>query len=361
MKKKYQVFISSTYSDLKEERAAVMQCLLEMNCIPVGMEQFPASNMKQMDYIKMMLDDCDYYILILAGRYGTIDVDGIGFTEKEYVYAIEHNIPVMSFVIEDVSRLISGKCETTDEGRKKLEAFRAKVCKGKLIKKYSDIGSLKAAVAVSLNHCIQDYPAAGWVRGAMDPTGQNDMLVLDSGKVSEHKTAYLSENKTGRFTFDYSNNDGKYTIGSGECSFVTAWSKASDKSIHAHKDHLGAGGAIARIKAPQDWPTTIDQDCDFSSKVRTPEIGDVIVWKNSYGKYAATRILDIKDDTRGAEHDELTCEYVIYGETRKDNVVYVEMRNVAGGHTVVIDDEKYIAERVREEHDREIEKLLKEI
>lgn len=51
-KKKYQVFISSTYTDLKEERSAVMRCLLEMNCIPVGMEQSPASNMNQMNYIK---------------------------------------------------------------------------------------------------------------------------------------------------------------------------------------------------------------------------------------------------------------------------------------------------------------------
>ena len=70
MKKKYQVFISSTYTDLKQERMAVTQCLLDNDCIPVGMEQFPASGMSQMDYIKKMLDDCDYYILILAGRYG---------------------------------------------------------------------------------------------------------------------------------------------------------------------------------------------------------------------------------------------------------------------------------------------------
>lgn len=53
--KKYQVFISSTYKDLIEERAAVTQSLLDMGCIPVGMEQFPASNMSQMEYIKMML------------------------------------------------------------------------------------------------------------------------------------------------------------------------------------------------------------------------------------------------------------------------------------------------------------------
>ena len=82
MKKKYQVFISSTYTDLKQESMAVTQCLLDNDCIPVGMEQFPASGMSQMDYIKKMLDDCDYYILILAGRYGTVDKDGIGFTEK---------------------------------------------------------------------------------------------------------------------------------------------------------------------------------------------------------------------------------------------------------------------------------------
>ena len=29
LKKKYQVFISSTYEDLKDERAAVTQCLLD--------------------------------------------------------------------------------------------------------------------------------------------------------------------------------------------------------------------------------------------------------------------------------------------------------------------------------------------
>lgn len=186
-------------------------------------------------------------------------------------------------------------------------------------------------------------------------------LVLDGDSAAGNKKNYLSAGKNGRFTFDYSNNDGKYTIGSGEFTFITAWSKASNKSIHAYKDYLGAGGAIARIKIPKDWPTTIDESCDFSSRVRTPDISDVIIWKNSNGKYAATRILDIKDDTRGAEHDELTCEYVIYCDAPQNNTVSVEMRNAAGGHTVIIDDEKYIAERVIEEHDREIENLLKEI
>ena len=164
-KKKYQVFISSTYSDLIEERAAVIQCLLDMGCIPVGMEQFPASNMSQMEYIKMMLDDCDYYILILAGRYGSVDSDGVGFTEKEYNYAIEKGIPVMSFVFKDIGKLMSTKCEETGEGRQMLDDFRNKVCRGKLVKFYTDCGTLQAAVAISHSHCIDDFPAVGWIRG----------------------------------------------------------------------------------------------------------------------------------------------------------------------------------------------------
>ena len=189
IRKKYQVFVSSTYSDLTEERSAVMQCLLEMNCIPVGMEQFPASNMKQMDYIRMMLNDCDYYILILAGRYGSLDSDGVGFTEKEYDYAIKHNIPVMSFVIEDTGKLVSSKCETTDIGREKLDAFRAKVCDGKLVKFFSDIGTLKAAVAVSLNRCIQDFPAVGWIRG-------NDTELSNPDEALKEKVLKILENDT---------------------------------------------------------------------------------------------------------------------------------------------------------------------
>ena len=165
MKKKYQVFVSSTYEDLKEERAAVTQCLLELDCMPVGMEQFPASNMSQMEYIEKMLGDCDYYILILAGRYGSTDENGIGYTEKEYDYAIENGIPVLSFVVEDIGELKSNKCESTEDGKQRLNNFREKVCSNKLVKMYTSTDNLQYEVATSLRKCIDDFPAMGWVRG----------------------------------------------------------------------------------------------------------------------------------------------------------------------------------------------------
>lgn len=170
IKRKYQVFISSTYEDLKEERAAVTQCLLDNNCIPVGMEQFPASNLSQMEYIKKMLNDCDYYILIIGGRYGSLDDDGIGYTEKEYNYALEHGIPVIAFVFDHPEELPSKKCEQTDSGRQKFIAFRDRVWKAKkLVKDYSNIGDLKTKVVTAVNAAIRDYPAVGWVRGDSIP------------------------------------------------------------------------------------------------------------------------------------------------------------------------------------------------
>lgn len=318
MKKKYQVFISSTYEDLKEERAAVTQCLLDNNCIPVGMEQFPASNMSQMEYIEKMLDDCDYYILIIGGRYGSLDDDGVGYTEKEYNYAQQKGIPVMAFVNLHPEKLPNEKCEHANI--EKFKAFRDRVWNAKkLVKGYSDIGDLKANVVTAVNAAIREYPGIGWVR-ATDFV-QEESLEMGNNIVALSSTTkvYACEAKQGSFTFDYSNNDGKFTIGKDEYSFTTEWSKSSDRSIHAYSDSSNID-SIARIKAPCTLSKEkLTGEYDFSSRCRTPNIGDIIIWKNIFGNYAATQIIAISDDTRGANHDELTCEYVIYTKNNYEN------------------------------------------
>ena len=186
MKKKYQVFISSTYTDLIDERAAATQCLLDNDCIPVGMEQFPASNMEQMEYIQKMLNDCDYYILILGGRYGSIDTDGIGFTEKEYDYAVSKGIPVMSFVFDKPENLPSKYCEPTDAGKSKFLSFRKKVCANRMVKFHSDIGTLKANIITAITHCIRDFPAIGWVRNDGN-TQESDLLLSLDAMLTKHR------------------------------------------------------------------------------------------------------------------------------------------------------------------------------
>ena len=79
-----------------------------MNCIPVGMEQFPASSLSQWEYIKKMVDMSDYYLLIVAGKYGSIDPEeNISYTEKEYRYAVNIGMPVLAFLHKNVDQLPS--------------------------------------------------------------------------------------------------------------------------------------------------------------------------------------------------------------------------------------------------------------
>ena len=92
------MFVSSTYDDLREERAVVQRALLQLDCLPVGMELFPAADDETLAFIKSQIDDADYYVVVVAGRYGSTAPDGLSFTEKEYDYALERKKPTIGFV-----------------------------------------------------------------------------------------------------------------------------------------------------------------------------------------------------------------------------------------------------------------------
>ncbi|MCR4745824.1 MAG: DUF4062 domain-containing protein [Lachnospiraceae bacterium] len=92
----FKVFISSTYKDLKEHRNKVIEAILKMEYLPVGMEMFNASSDEQWKVITDTIDDCDYYILILGKRYGSVmkkePEEGMSYTEREFRYALEHRM-----------------------------------------------------------------------------------------------------------------------------------------------------------------------------------------------------------------------------------------------------------------------------
>lgn len=166
MERKYQVFISSTYEDLKTERQAAISCLLDMNCIPVGMEQFPASSLSQWEYIKKMIDMSDYYLLIVAGKYGSIDPEeNISYTEKEYRYAGAKKIPILAFLHQHIDLLPAIKVGATDEERERVNNFHSTVkAAGRLVDFYSNEEELKYKIAMVIPKIINDVPMPGWVR-----------------------------------------------------------------------------------------------------------------------------------------------------------------------------------------------------
>ncbi len=163
--KRYSVFISSTFEDLKEERQAVQDVLISAGDFPVQMESFPAADEDQFAFIKTLIDKCDYYVLIVAGRYGTPTEDGISYTEKEYQYAVSQDIPVLVMLHDNRGGIPADKSEDTAEGKARLAAFVTKVQTGRLRKTWRTRDGLKLAVREALDHAKATKPGVGWVRG----------------------------------------------------------------------------------------------------------------------------------------------------------------------------------------------------
>lgn len=164
MEKKYQVFISSTYTDLVEERKYVQDVILSMNHFPVGMELFSAASEEQWEIIKRTIDTSDYYILIIGYRYGSEMDDGVGYTEREYLYAKEKGIPIIAFIKNAGLPVKDADRETAANKKKKLNEFIKKVKKGREVSWWSTKEELGQKVTVSLYKEFSRINRPGWVR-----------------------------------------------------------------------------------------------------------------------------------------------------------------------------------------------------
>lgn len=169
MNKKYQVFISSTYDDLKEEREQVIKAVLEMGHIPVGMEMFSAGDEEQWKLIARQIEQTDYYVLIVGHRYGSETDDGISYTEKEYDYASSLGVPTLGFVISNDASWPSNRIDKSDKKLKKLESFKSKV-KSKLVHFWESKDDLHGKVSISLMKTMNLNPRVGWIRATDAPS-----------------------------------------------------------------------------------------------------------------------------------------------------------------------------------------------
>lgn len=193
--KKYQVFVSSTYEDLRPERQEIMHALLELDCIPSGMELFPAADEDQWTLIRGVIDDCDYYVVVIGGRYGSVGPDGVSYTEMEYRYAISKEKPVIAFLHKDPSQLPAKHTEQTEEGRKKLEEFR-KLVQKKMCKYWSTPQDLGSVVSRSLIMLQKKHPGVGWVRADQMPTADATAEILRLREQIDQLTTELSKSET---------------------------------------------------------------------------------------------------------------------------------------------------------------------
>lgn len=169
MPTRYQVFVSSTYEDLREIREQVIKAVLEMGHIPVGMEMFSAADEGQWSVIRRTIDESDYYVVIVAHRYGSTTPEGISYTEKEYDYAVEHGVPTIAFLLDQGAKWPASMIDKDPKDTEALETFKLKL-KEKLVQFWKSKEDLASKIIVALVKLIQDSPRPGWIRGTDSPS-----------------------------------------------------------------------------------------------------------------------------------------------------------------------------------------------
>jgi hypothetical protein len=193
MDKRYQVFVSSTFEDLQEERREVMQALLSLDCIPTGMELFPAADEQSWELIRRFIANCDYYVVIVGGRYGSVGTHGKSYTEMEYDYAVEAGLPVLAFLHGDPGKITADRTEVTDEGKAALKSFREKIEAARHAKYWTVSKELPGLVALGMLSLMKIKPRVGWVRADQVADESAAQEILRLRKKIDELDAYIAQ------------------------------------------------------------------------------------------------------------------------------------------------------------------------
>lgn len=169
IEKKYQIFISSTYLDLIEERQAAVEAIVKMGHIPAGMELFKAGK-SQWQTITKWIDESDIYVLILGGRYGSMnEAEGKSYTHLEYEYALAQGKPAFALVLEE--NFLKNKQNANldinileKDNKDKYDEFK-KMVLSKIVKFVEDIKDIKIELPENVRELEKSCNLEGWSKG----------------------------------------------------------------------------------------------------------------------------------------------------------------------------------------------------
>ena len=142
--------------------------ILDAGHIPAGMELFAANDKSQWETIKKWIDESDVFVLILGGRYGSIESETQkSYIELEYDFAIQKGKPFFAIVISqkalDCKYKEKSKEFIESADQEKLKEFRGRVMT-KTVNEFDTLDGIKLAIHKSLKFFEEDEKIMGWVR-----------------------------------------------------------------------------------------------------------------------------------------------------------------------------------------------------
>ena len=151
-KKMYQIFVSSTYSDLVDIRDIAYQVILDMRQVPVGYHDI-ATDSNIQGTINPLIDNSEIFILIIGKNYGSISSSGISYVEEEYNYAISKGKPILCFVRSDYR----------NNDNTQFQAFVTRLLTNHFVSFWNNVDDFKVKLTTSVyNLMAQNPPNTYW-------------------------------------------------------------------------------------------------------------------------------------------------------------------------------------------------------
>lgn len=130
MQEKHRVFLSSTFSDLTDHRAAVQKAIRQLGALDVSMEHFGARDERPVEEcMRLVREESDLFVGIYAHRYGYVpDGADISISEMEYQAASEASLPRFIYIVDANQPWLPANI---DDGvsRDRLSRFKAALMK----------------------------------------------------------------------------------------------------------------------------------------------------------------------------------------------------------------------------------------
>jgi tetratricopeptide (TPR) repeat protein len=149
------VFISSTYKDLIDYRAAAIRAVEGTNYQASKMEVFGARPDEPLDACLKEVEESDLFIGIYALRYGFIPEGAeISITEMEYLHAKKLGKLIYCFILDEENQPWLSKWIEDEPGKSKLKNFKQRIQKVHVCDYFTTPDDLRAKVANALSHYV---------------------------------------------------------------------------------------------------------------------------------------------------------------------------------------------------------------
>jgi hypothetical protein len=180
-----------------------MEAVLASGHIPAAMEQFSPGDETAWEKIQRWIDESDAFILILGGRYGSLEPrSGKSYVHLEYEYALNKRKPFLSLVLRDkyLEERIKERGLSVDERKnpEKYKHFKELITQSHC-GFWNDEKDIRAAIFQKVPEWAQREDLTGWIHAedAVSTESVNELASLSMENRELRERLKTFENRTG--------------------------------------------------------------------------------------------------------------------------------------------------------------------